>query len=81
VVNNSQGKGVYFNAIAPIGAAKVGLQYARNSENVSATKSALELFANYSLSKRTMVYLDTVRQDNRVAADVTKYGVGIFHTF
>jgi predicted porin len=71
----ARGKGAYFGAVAPVGsAAKVGLQHARNS---TTKVNATELFAAYSLSKRTSLYGDYVRRsDNR-----SSYGVGVLHTF
>jgi len=74
------GKGVHVGVIAPIGAFKVGAQYARNTTSKDA---ALELFANYALSKRTSVYTDIARVNYKAAAtqDVNKFGVGILHTF
>jgi len=47
------GKGNGFSLIAPIGNLKIGAQYAKNTEQ--GTK-ATELFARYSLSKRTEIF-------------------------
>lgn len=49
----TSGKGWGIGVSAPIGALTVGVQYAENTENKT---KATELFANYSLSKRTTVY-------------------------
>ncbi len=49
------GKGWTVSAQAPFGAANVGVQYARNTDT---SVKALELYANYALSKRTRVYID-----------------------
>lgn len=49
----TSGKGWGIGASAPMGALTVGVQYAANTENKT---KATELFANYSLSKRTSVY-------------------------
>lgn len=84
------GKGVSAGVIAPFGATKVGAQYAHNS---TSGDNALELFANYSLSKRTSLYADAVRlnyKHNGVAvdgnaaapaSDLTRFGVGVVHNF
>jgi predicted porin len=74
------GKGFHLGVKAPLGAAYVGAQYAKNT---TSKDTAIEGFAGYNLSKRTSVYLDAVRvnfnADSR--ADVTKYGVGVLHAF
>ncbi len=79
------GKGANIGVVAPFGVTNVGAQYAHNS---TSGDNALELFANYSLSKRTRLYVDTVRIDyknNSVggvpAKDLNRYGVGVVHTF
>lgn len=89
------GKGWSLAAQAPIGAANVGIAYARNTE---ASIKALELYANYALSKRTRVYIDFVKGYDQnataaVAATATAaganampsspyaVGTGIVHTF
>ena len=70
----AKGKGVYVGAVAPLGVANVGFQYARNSH----TKvNATELFANYALSKRTSLYVDYVTK----TGNLSSYGVGLLHTF
>jgi len=53
VAGATSGKGFGVSLAAPIGAATVGIQHARNSEN---DVSATEVFARYSLSKRTELY-------------------------
>lgn len=74
------GKGVNVGVVAPFGVTNVGAQYAHNS---TSGDNALELFANYSLSKRTRLYIDTVRADYKDSAkkDLSRYGVGVVHTF
>ena len=93
-IANNTGRGAGGNgwtlaAVAPLGAANVGVQYARNT---GADISAVELFANYALSKRTRLYTDFVKtfDQNSVAATATTrfrpsepyaIGVGVVHTF
>ena len=74
------GKGIQVGVKAPLGAAYVGAQYAKNTVSKD---SAIEAFAGYNFSKRTSLYLDMVRVNFNETAktDVTKYGVGIVHTF
>lgn len=49
----SAGKGFGLGVVVPMGALNVGMHYSNNSENE--TKNT-ELFARYSLSKRTEIY-------------------------
>jgi len=74
------GKGVNVGVVAPFGVTNVGAQFAHNS---TSGDNALELFANYSLSKRTRLYVDGVRLNYKDGAksDLNRYGVGIVHTF
>ncbi|MGC3984062.1 MAG: porin [Pseudorhodoferax sp.] len=85
------GKGWTLAAVAPFGPANVGVQYARNT---TADIKALEVFANYALSKRTRLYIDFVKgyDQNAVTAltDATRtpasanpyaVGLGVVHTF
>lgn len=83
------GSGWTLAAVAPLGAANVGVQYARNT---GADISAVELFANYALSKRTRLYTDFVKtmdQNSVAAAGALPFrpsnpyavGVGVVHTF
>lgn len=83
------GNGWTLAAVAPLGAANVGVQYARNT---GADISAVELFANYALSKRTRLYTDfvkTIDQNSVPAAGAVPLrpsspyavGVGVVHTF
>ncbi|KQP02835.1 porin [Pseudorhodoferax sp. Leaf265] len=83
------GKGWTLAAVAPFGPANVGVQYARNT---GADISAVELFANYALSKRTRFYVDFVKtyDQNGVAAvgavparpsEPYAIGLGVVHTF
>ena len=85
----SGGKGWTVAVSAPLGAANVGVQYARNTDS---DIKALELFANYALSKRTKLYVDFVKgySVNAVAAggarqaaasDPYAVGLGVVHTF
>jgi len=66
----SVGKGMGVGVAVPLGAATLGAQYGRNSENET---KATELFANYSLSKRTTLYASAGRTSGVVArpADAT----------
>jgi predicted porin len=92
---NAGGAGWTVSVTAPIGAANVGIQYARNTE---AEIKALELYANYALSKRTRVYTDFVKGysqnasaavaatataggQNAIPAKPWAIGVGVVHTF
>lgn len=83
------GKGWTLAAVAPFGPANVGVAYARNTE---AGIKALELFANYALSKRTRLYVDFVKgydQDGipalagfgGAANNPYAVGLGVVHTF
>lgn len=82
------GKGWTLAAVAPFGPANVGVAYARNT---SADTKALELFANYALSKRTRLYVDFVKAYDQnalvvsptITASQNPYavGLGVVHTF
>lgn len=74
------GKGVYLNAVAPVGATNLGIQFARNSESKD---KVVELFAVHSLSKRTALYFDLASQNYSSAAkkDMTRYALGVQHSF
>ncbi len=81
------GNGWTLGVTAPLGAANVGVQYARNT---GANISAVELFANYALSKRTRVYTDFVKTSGQDAVAVGgvgrpsnpyAVGMGVVHTF
>lgn len=74
------GQGYYLGVSAPFGATTVGAQYANNT---ALNTKALELFANYALSKRTNVYFDAVHLTSSTAAvdGVNRYAVGIQHNF
>lgn len=72
----AKGKGTYIGAVAPVGAFKVGMQYARNSQtDVNAT----ELFANYALSKRTTLYVDYANKGGKGTGH--SYAMGVLHAF
>jgi predicted porin len=53
VAGSTSGKGYGISLAAPVGAATVGIQHGRNTENGT---NATEVFARYSLSKRTELY-------------------------
>lgn len=81
------GNGWTLSAVAPLGAANLGVQYARNT---GASIAAVEVFANYALSKRTRLYADFVKttgQDAVAVANVLRpsnpyaVGLGVVHTF
>ncbi|MDD2547231.1 MAG: porin [Burkholderiaceae bacterium] len=72
------GQGYYAGIAAPFGATRLGAQYARNT---ASDTTALELFAQYALSKRTYLYTDVVRVDFAKATDITRYHAGIVHRF
>jgi len=66
------GKGTGFGVIVPMGAWNVGMQYANNSE----TKvKANEVFARYSLSKRTEIYVQTTSLSGAAATTATAAGL------
>lgn len=66
--NQAGGKGWFLGVVAPIGQVNIGAQMAANQETDS---KALELFANYALSKRTRLYVDFVRaKDQNAVAGV-----------
>jgi predicted porin len=78
------GEGATISAIIPMGAANVGIQYANNSgSTVPATvvKTATELFANYALSKRTYVYIDSVFGGDTSGGSNKSYNMGVVHNF
>jgi predicted porin len=83
------GNGWTLAAVAPLGAANIGVQYARNT---GANIAAVEVFANYALSKRTRLYADFVKTNGQDALAATTgspalpsnpyaVGVGVVHTF
>ena len=75
------GKGITLSANVPMGAANFGIQYARNTEAATKPK-AVELYANYALSKRTRLYIDYGNQTFAAPAPSTSaYGFGVVHTF
>lgn len=74
----AKGKGAYIGAVAPMGPVNVGAQYARNT---AAKVNATELFANYSLSKRTSLYADFVKRSGSGTTGTNSYGLGVLHTF
>jgi len=73
------GQGYYLGVSAPFGATTVGAQFANNTAD---NAKAFELFANYSLSKRTYLYVDAGRATfDGAENDLNRYGVGIVHKF
>jgi len=58
------GKGYTLAAVVPVGAWNLGVQYANNNEQAI---KATELFAQYSLSKRTTVYAYTTKLNGTAA--------------
>jgi len=60
----SVGKGMGVGVAVPLGALTLGAQYASNTENDT---KANELFANYSLSKRTTLYASAGRTSGVIA--------------
>jgi predicted porin len=62
------GKGYTLGAVVPVGAWNFGVQYADNSEQKI---TATELFAQYSLSKRTTVYAYTTSLSGTKAVAAT----------
>ena len=78
------GQGATISVVAPMGAANVGIQYANNTgSTVAATtvKTATELFANYALSKRTYVYIDSVFGGDTTGGGNKSYNLGVVHNF
>jgi predicted porin len=78
------GQGMTVSAIVPMGAANFGVQFANNTgSTVAATtvKSATELFANYALSKRTTVYIDSVFGGDTTGGANKSYNMGVIHNF
>jgi predicted porin len=69
------GKGVNLGVAAPFGATTLGVHVSRNTETDA---TAYELWANYSLSKRTSLYLDYGKNNK---TDLAKYGFGVQHNF
>lgn len=75
---NGTDKGLSGGVVGKFGAAKAGLQIAKNSD----TKDmGIELFANYALSKRTTLYADFLQLNKDVGSDSKKLGLGVQHNF
>jgi len=73
------GQGYYLGVSAPFGATTVGAQYANNT---AVGIKALELFANYNLSKRTFVYVDAANvSSNLLPSNINRYAVGLQTNF
>lgn len=90
----SQGDGVGIGIAAPIGAWKVGAQFARvtSAKNADGTKhvkegsNAYELFANYTLSKRTSFYsaygsVNTKAEKAFAYKQGDTFAIGVTHKF
>lgn len=90
----SEGDGWGIGVAAPIGAWKIGAQFARLTKvkNADGTKSAkqganaYELFANYRLSKRTALYMaygsvNKKAESSFNLANGSTYAVGLTHKF
>jgi len=73
------GQGYYLGVAAPLGATTLGAQYANNT---AVGIKALEVFANYNLSKRTFVYVDAANvTSNLLSNTVNRYGIGLQTNF
>lgn len=90
----TEGEGWGIGVAAPIGAWKVGAQFARvtTAKNLDGSKSAkegsnaYELFANYKLSKRTALYMAYGSVNKKAESAFTlenrnTYAVGVTHKF
>jgi predicted porin len=87
--SKSTGKGFGLGVAVPMGAWVVGAQLARVTDNPNPARedaTAYELFANYSLSKRTMLYAGYggLNSAGKVAKGTTgsnTFGLGLVHKF
>jgi predicted porin len=79
----SYGQGFGLGVSVPLGAATVGLQYARNNEARAdgSNRNAYELFAKYNLSKRTQLYVDYVGISADTVGSNGSYALGVIHQF
>lgn len=72
------GQGYFLGVSAPFGATTVGAQFANNTAD---SAKALELFANYNLSKRTVLFVDAARLQVSGNGDMNRYAFGLQHNF
>lgn len=87
--SKTTGKGFGLGIAVPLGAWVVGAQVARITDNPNPARdgaTAYELFANYHLSKRTMMYAGYggLNSAGKVAKGTTgssTFGVGLVHKF
>ena len=87
--SRTTGKGFGFGVAVPLGALTVGAQIARVTDNPNPARedaTAYELFANYHLSKRTMLYaayggLNDEAKAIRSTTGSNTLGVGVVHRF
>ena len=87
--SRSTGKGFGFGVAVPVGAMVVGAQVARVTDNPNPARedaTAYELFANYNLSKRTMLYaayggLDSAAKVAKGTTGSNTFGLGVVHRF
>lgn len=85
----SLGDSVGFGISVPLGALEIGAQYAQVIKSSNANRenaSALELFSNYKLSKRTTLYLiaatvNNKTQDVRNLQHKNSLSAGLLHRF
>lgn len=83
------GRGFGLGVAVPVGALVVGAQIARVTDNPNPARedaTAYELFANYNLSKRTMLYAayGGLNSEGKVAKGTTgsnTFGMGVVHRF
>ncbi|MCY1559766.1 Gram-negative porin [compost metagenome] len=87
--SRSTGKGFGLGVAVPLGALVVGAQVARVTDNPNPARedaTAFELFANYALSKRTMLYagyggLNSAGKVAKGATGSSTFGMGLVHRF
>lgn len=87
--SRTTGKGFGLGVAVPLGALTVGAQVARVTNNPSATRegaTAVELFANYKLSKRTLLYAGYggLNKEGKAINGTTgsnTFGMGMVHRF
>lgn len=87
--SKSTGKGFGLGVVMPLGAWVLGAQVARVTDNPNPARdgaTAYELFANYYLSKRTMLYagyggLDSAGKVVKGTTGSNTFGLGLVHKF
>ena len=77
----AKGQGFTLSVQIPVGGANVGIQYAHNNQDNVPIYSATELYANYALSKRTTLYVDSVFMNDTAGGANKAYNFGIMHAF